>query len=93
MAQTQTISTEGVEVHEGGGMSFAGREAVNLYAFTMLRRAVIFRTKHGRSMLRNQECLMAQNYGWSEQKRFNGPKLLADLNKVGAAAGIPEATL
>lgn len=87
----QTISTEGVEVHEDGGMSFSGREAVNLYAFTMLRRAVMFRQKTGMSMLRNQEARMAQNYGWSTQTRFNAAKLLADLNKVGDEAGIPRA--
>jgi hypothetical protein len=89
--QSQPISTEGITVHEGGGFSATGREAVNAYAFVMLRRAVMFRMKTGMSMLRNQEAVMAQNYGWSTQKRFNGPKLLADLNKVGDEAGIPRA--
>jgi len=87
----QPISTEGVTVHEDGGATFDGREAVNAYAFLMLRRAVIFRGKTGMSMLRNQECAMAQNYGWSKVKRFNAKKLLEDLNKIGDAAGIERA--
>lgn len=89
----QPMSNEGVEVHEDGGMSFTGREAVNLYAFTMLRNAVILRHKRGMSMLRNQETRMANNYGWSTQKRFNGPKLLADLNKVARENGLPEKSM
>jgi hypothetical protein len=88
----QTMCTEGVEVHEDGGMSFTGREAVNLYAFTMLRNAVIFRIKHGRSMLRGQEARMAQNYGWSTRSRFT-KALLDDLNKVARENGLPEKTL
>lgn len=86
--QPQKISTEGVEIHEEGGMSFSGREAVNLYAFTMLRRAIMFREKTGMSMLRGQECRMANNYGWSDCKRFNAKRLLADLAKVAEANGI-----
>ena len=86
----QTISTEGVEVSESGTVSFTGREAVNLYAFTMLRRAVIFRIKTGGSLLRGQEARMAQNYGWSTRARFT-KALLDDLNKVGDEAGIPRA--
>lgn len=86
----QTISTEGVEVSESGTVSFDGREAVNLYAFTMLRRAVIFRIKTGGSLLRGQEARMAQNYGWSTRARFT-KALLDDLNKVGDEAGIPRA--
>lgn len=83
----QTISTEGVEVSESGTVSFDGREAVNAYAFIMLRNAVQFRIKTGHSMLRGQEARMAQNYGWSTRARFT-KALLDDLNKVGDAAGI-----
>jgi hypothetical protein len=89
--QAQPISTEGITVSEGGAISATGREAVNAYAFIMLRRAIMFRQKTGMSMLRNQEARMANNYGWSNVKRFNADKLLADLNKVGDEAGIPRA--
>jgi hypothetical protein len=91
--EPQRLSTEGIESTGDGGFMITGRESVNTYAFLMLRNAVIFRMKHGRSMLRNQEATMACNYGWSKAKRFNGPKLLAELNKIGDAAGIERSKL
>jgi hypothetical protein len=88
MSEKQVISTEGVKVHEDGGMSFTGREAVNAYAFIMLRNAVRFRIKTGMSMLRNQEQRMATNYGWSTGTRFNGPRLMEELDAIAEEFGI-----
>lgn len=88
----QPISTEGITTTPGGGFAAEGREAVNAYAFIMLRNAVQFRIKTGHSMLRNKEAVMARNYGWSARKTFNGPKLLDDLNKIGDEAGIARST-
>ena len=89
--QPARLSTEGIESTGGDGFMITGRESINTYAFLALRGSVILRMKTGMSMLRKQEALMARNYGWSERKTFNGPKLLADLNKIGDEFGIARA--
>jgi len=91
--QPRALSTgEGIEQHEGG-TSFTTPEAINTFAFLSLRSAVIMRMKHGMSMYRGQEARMAYNYGWSKSTRFNGAKLLAELNAIGDAAGIERSKL
>lgn len=69
-------------------IQFTGPEQVSRYAFVMLRSAVIFRIKHGQSLLRGQEARMARNHGWSTRARFS-PALLDDLHIVGDRMGIP----
>jgi hypothetical protein len=88
MTTKQNISTDGITTDEGG-TSFSGREAVNAYAFVMLQNAVVFRIRHGGSMLRGKEALMARNYGWSDRKAFS-PKLLDDLNAIAREFGLDE---
>lgn len=90
MNTQQVISTDNVTGDEHGNISFQGREAVNAYAFLVLRRSVILRTKTGMSLCRNQEAPMARNYGWSNRSKWS-PALLDDLNKIGDAAGIARA--
>jgi hypothetical protein len=87
----QPLSTEGIQSTGDGGFMITGRESINTYAFLALRGSVILRMKTGMSMLRNQEARMAVNYGWSKSTRFNGAKLLADLNKIGDEYGIARA--
>ena len=88
----QVLNTENIETTETGAVFFDGPEAVNVYAFLMLRSSVIMRVKHGRSMLRNKEAVMAYNYGWSEKTRWS-KGLLAELNAIGDAAGIKRSEL
>ena len=89
--QPARLSTEGIQSTGGDGFMITGRESINTYAFLALRGSVILRIRTGMSMLRNKEAVMACNYGWSKAKRFNGPALLAELNKIGDEAGIARA--
>jgi hypothetical protein len=78
---------DGITVSEHGTICADGPDGVATYAFAVLCSAVSFRLKSGRSMYRNQECRMANNYGWSNVKRF-GPKLADDLDEIRAQLGL-----
>lgn len=81
------MSTEGFHIDEQAGtFSATGREAVNMYAFLMIRRALKFRVETGMSMLRGQEMRGARNHGWTTGK--TAKKCLADMNKIAVEMGM-----
>jgi hypothetical protein len=86
MTTTQNMSTEGFHVDpETGTFSATGREAVNMYAFLAIRRAVKFRLDNGASIMRG-EYQGARNHGWTTAK--TGKKILADMNKIAVEMGM-----
>ena len=80
------MSAKGITAYDDGTISADGREAVNMYAFLAIRRALKFRVETGMSMYRGQEMRAARSHGWTEGK--TAKKCLADLNAIAVEMGM-----
>lgn len=83
---TTNMSAKNITTTEHGTIIADGPEAVNMYAFIMIRRALKFRVETGMSMMRGQEMRGARNHGWTEGK--TAKKCLADLNAIAVEMGM-----
>lgn len=64
---------------------FEGPDAVEAYAFLVIRKALQARVERGMKLMGGREIEAAQNHGWTEARTAKGA--LRDMNKIAADCG------